>query len=103
VESNYNGIIKNNDMKTIEAVQSWTNGQSVEATIFNMYPIGGTLGESASFYYALLDNALVQVSQGNLTMSGEAYQNWGSDDNYAWEWAASELNLAIIGDCIPAE
>jgi hypothetical protein len=48
-------------MKTIEPVQSWTNGQSVEATIFNMYPIGGTLGESASFYYALLDDSLVQV------------------------------------------
>jgi hypothetical protein len=98
VESNYNGIIKKNNMKNIQAVQSWTNGKSVEAKIFNMYPISGTLGESASFYYALLDDALVQVSQGNLTMSGEAYQNWGSDDNYAWDWAASELNLTIIGD-----
>lgn len=90
-------------MKNIQAIQIWTNGQSVEATTFNMYVIGGTLGESASFYYALLDNSLQQVSQGNLVMSGESYQNWGSDDNYAWEWAASELNLTILGDYVPVE
>lgn len=90
-------------MKNIQAVQSWTNGQSVEATIFNMYVIGGALGESASFYYALLDDSLQQVSQGNLIMSGESYQNWGSDDIYAWEWAASELNLTILGDYVPVE
>jgi hypothetical protein len=96
-----NNVIKINNMKTISPVQSWTNGQSVEATIFNMYPIGGTLGESASFYYALLDDSLVQVSQGNLTMDGQAYQDWGNDDEYAWEWAATTLNLTITGDYVP--
>ena len=90
-------------MKTIQAVQSWTNGESVEATIFNMYPIGGVLGSSASFYYALLDDSLVVVAQGNLTMEGQAYQDWGNDDEYAWEWAAGVLKLTITGDYVAPE
>jgi hypothetical protein len=90
-------------MKTIKSIQTWVDGKSVNATIFNMYPIGGTLGSSASFYYSLMDDKLVQVSQGNVTMDGEAYQNWGNNDDYAWQWAASEnvLNLTITGDYIP--
>lgn len=88
-------------MKTILPIQTWINGKSVEATIFNMYPIGGVLGSSASFYYCLLDDSLAQVSQGNLTMSGEAYEGWGNDDEYAWDYAAIELNLTITGDYVP--
>lgn len=87
-------------MKTISPIQSWINGKSVTATIFNMYVIGGVLGSSASFYYSLLDSDLANVAQGNLTMSGEAYAAWGNDDEYAWEYAAKELNLTIIGDYI---
>lgn len=90
-------------MKTIEGIQTWVNGQSVLATIFNMYIIGGVLGSSSSFYYALLDDDLVMVSQGNLLMDGEAYQAWGNNDEYVWDWAASpeQLNLTIIGDYVP--
>jgi len=90
-------------MKTISPIQSWINGKSVTATIFNLYPIGGVLGSSASFYYSLLDSDLANVAQGNLTMSGDAYAAWGNDDEYAWDWAASsdQLNLTIIGDYVP--
>jgi hypothetical protein len=90
-------------MKQISPIQSWINGKSVTATIFNMYVIGGVLGSSASFYYSLLDSDLANVAQGNLTMSGDAYLGWGNDDEYAWNWAASsdQLNLTIIGDYVP--
>lgn len=90
-------------MKTISPIQSWINGKSVTATIFNMYVIGGVLGSSASFYYSLLDENLANVAQGNLTMSGDAYLGWGNDDEYAWLWAASsdQLNLTITGDYVP--
>ena len=86
-------------MKTILPVQSWTNGQSVEATILNAYAINVALGTSATFYYSLLDANLVSVAQGNLTMSGEAYQQW-TVDQYAWDFIANELNLTITGDYI---
>ena len=90
-------------MKTISPIQSWINGKSVTATIFNLYVIGGVLGSSSSFYYSLLDSDLINVAQGNLTMSGDAYAAWGNDDEYAWDWAAStdQLNLTITGDYVP--
>lgn len=90
-------------MKQISPIQSWINGKSVTATIFNMYVIGGVLGSSASFYYLLLDENLAAVAQGNLTMSGADYLAWGNDDEYAWDWAASpdQLNLTITGDYVP--
>jgi hypothetical protein len=86
-------------MKTIQPVQSWTNGQSVEATILNAYAINVALGTSATFYYSLLDDNLVMVAQGNLTMSGEAYTQW-TVDQYAWDWIATELKLTITGDYV---
>jgi len=90
-------------MKQIEPIQSWVNGQKVTATILNVRPIGGTLFVEAKFYYALLDNNLVMVADGNIDMTGEAYQNWGNDDEYTYNWAASKdvLDLTIIGNYVP--
>ena len=90
-------------MKQISPIQSWINGKSVTATIFNLYPIGGELFKCARFYYALLDENMGVCASGNLDMSGEAYQEWGSNDEYAYNFAASsdQLNLTIIGDYVP--
>jgi hypothetical protein len=92
-------------MKTIQSVSIWDNGQVLEAKILNTYAVNVTLGTSASFYYALfaenLDNTQgIQVAQGNLTMSGEAYTQW-EVDSYAWDWVAAQLNLTITGDYVP--
>ena len=90
-------------MKTISPIQSWVKGQKVTATIFNLRPIGGTLFVEAKFYYALLDENMGVCASGNLDMSGEAYQAWGNNDEYAYTWSASPdvLNLTIIGDYVP--
>lgn len=87
-------------MKQIQPIQSWINGQSVSATILNAYAINVSLGVSASFYYSLLDENMGMVAQGNLTMTGEAYQEW-TTDNVAWSWIAEQLNLTIVGDYVP--
>jgi hypothetical protein len=87
-------------MKTIKSIPTWVKGQAVTATIFNLRPIGGELFQSASFYYALLDSDLAVTADGNLTMSGEAYLEWGNDDEYAYNWGAGELNLVITGDYV---
>lgn len=92
-------------MKTIQPVSIWDNGQTVEAKVLNAYAVNVTLGTSATFYYALLaenaDEILGStVAQGNLTMSGEAYQQW-TTDNVAWDWIAAQLNLTITGDYVP--
>ena len=87
-------------MKTISPIQSWVNGQSVTATILNAYAINVSLGVSATFYYVLIDENLVGVAQGNLTMTGESYTQW-TVDSYAWDWIAEQLNLTITGDYVP--
>jgi hypothetical protein len=87
-------------MKTIQPIPTWVKGQSVTATIFNLRPIGGELFQSASFYYALLNDNKTLVAEGNLSLSGEDYQEWGDDDNYPYDWAASQLNLVITGDYV---
>jgi hypothetical protein len=87
-------------MKTIQEIPTWVKGQAVTATIFNLRPIGGELFQSASFYYALLDSDLAVTADGNLTMSGEAYNEWGNDDEYAYNYAAEKLNLIITGDYV---
>ena len=91
-------------MKQIESVQIWDNGQTVEAKILNAYAVNVTLGTSATFYYSLLaetaeGNVGSQVAQGNLSMTGEAYQEWNQDE-FAWDWVAEQLNLTITGDYV---
>jgi hypothetical protein len=92
-------------MKTIEPVSIWDNGQTIEAKVLNAYAVNVALGTSATFYYALLaendDETLgVTLAQGNLNMTGEAYQEW-TTDNVAWDWIAQQLNLTITGDYVP--
>jgi hypothetical protein len=92
-------------MKTIEPVSIWDNGQVLEAKILNTYAINVTLSTSATFYYSLLTenedlSVGQQVAQGNLTMTGEAYEQW-QVDSYAWNWVAEQLNLTITGDYVP--
>ena len=33
-------------------------------------------------------------------MTGEAYTKW-TQDAYAWDWIAEQLNLTITGDYVP--
>jgi hypothetical protein len=92
-------------MKTIQPVSIWDNGQNLEAKILNAYAVNVTLGTSATFYYSLMTedsygNVGIQVAQGNLTMTGEAYTQW-TVDSYAWDWVAEQLNLTITGDYVP--
>jgi hypothetical protein len=92
-------------MKTIQPVSIWDNGQVLQAKILNAYAVNVTLGTSATFYYALFteneDGSIgIQVAQGNLNMTGEAYAQW-EVDSYAWDWVAAQLNLTITGNYVP--
>jgi hypothetical protein len=92
-------------MKTIEAVPVWDNGVVQQAVILNSYAVNVTLNTSATFWYGLFaetedGNVGQQVAQGNLNMSGEAYTEW-TQDAYAWDWIAEQLNLTITGEYVP--
>ena len=85
-------------MKTIEPVVFPLNLGT--ATILNAYCINDNLSNSATFYYALLSDTQSQLQQGNLTMTGEVYDNWATND-YAYNWVASEIDVTITGDYVP--
>lgn len=92
-------------MKTISPVSIWDNGQNLQATLLNTYAANVTLGTSATFYYSLMvenENGTqgIQLREGNLSMTGEAYTQW-EVDSYAWDWVAAQLNLTITGDYVP--
>lgn len=91
-------------MKTIQAVNVWNNGQMKSATKFNMNSIFDDLETSATFYYELLavktdadgNESTEQVAQGNLSMTGQEYQNWDDSNDAAYTWGADKLSLTII-------
>jgi hypothetical protein len=92
-------------MKTIQPVNIWQNGQIIQAKILNSYAINDNLSSSATFWYGLYSETNDgyignQVAQGNLVMTGADYLAW-TQNQYAWDWVASTLNLTITGDYIP--
>jgi hypothetical protein len=72
------------------------------ATILNAYCINDNLSNSATFYYALLSDTQSQLQQGNLTMSGQDYALWVTND-YAYNWVATQIDVTIIGDYVPTQ
>lgn len=91
-------------MKTINSVSIWDNGTVHEAKILNAYATNLTLGASATFFFQLFSQSAEghigqQVTQGTLNMTGEDYQAWSQDD-FAWDWVATKLNLTITGDYV---
>lgn len=90
-------------MKQIQPVTSWSNGQEVQANGLNSYVLNDNLSTQAVFYYGIgniVYNLLPSVnvlSEGTLTMTGQAYIDWQTNQ-YAWDWIAEQLNLTIIGD-----
>lgn len=69
------------------------------ATILNAYCINDNLKDSATFYYSLLSETETQLQQGNLTMTGEDYKLWVTND-YAYDFVASKLDVTIVGDYV---
>ena len=91
-------------MKLIEQVSIWDNGKIKKASILNAYAINLVLNESATFYYSLLtlneDGSQGEtLASGNLTMTGDDYKNWASDE-YVWSFISKSLNLVILGDYV---
>lgn len=84
-------------MKEIQPITMW-NG--VKGIYLNANASYVTLGISAVFNYNILDATQESLVNGNLLMTGEAYEQW-TIDAYAWDWIAEQLNLTIIGDYVP--
>jgi beta-lactamase class D len=96
--------------KQIEPVTIWSNGESKVAEYLQVTGINDNYESSATNYWALFtkvvdeegnDKQGEQVAQGNLTISGQDYINWGDQpamaiNEWIYDWSASQLNLVIL-------
>ena len=97
-------------MKQIEPIQIWTNGILKTAEYLQVTGINDNYESSATNYWALFtlvtdaegnEVAGEQVAQGNLTISGQDYINWGDQPAMAinawiYNWVAEQINVVII-------
>jgi hypothetical protein len=91
-------------MKLIEEVSIWDKGVTRKALLLDTYVINLVLNQSATFYYALYSQTKDglqgdMLASGNLSMTGEDYLNWTSDD-WVWHFVADSLNIVIVGDYV---
>ena len=91
-------------MKTIQDVQIWDNGQVKVAKVLNAFAVNVSLNQDATFYYELLPlddkgNTSSRIAYGNVFMPTEQYLQWDQDE-FAWDFVASALNLVITGDYV---
>ena len=92
-------------MKNISPVSIWKNGQNKTASILDAIIINDNLSSSCTFYWMLKEADTVvdeqtvagqTLADGNVTMSGEDYDNWDGSNDYAFEYIASQINVTII-------
>lgn len=94
-------------MRSIVPVSVWKDGVNIQANALSAIIISDNLSTQAIFYFKLLHVAdILQEEQvddiatdGNLTMSGQDYQNWGNTgdiNDEAYQWIAGQLNLTLV-------
>ena len=69
------------------------------AIYFNLISINDNLINTCQFYYQMLDSNTLQISNGNLTMTGSEYIAYSTspDSNmYAYNWGANKLGLTLV-------
>lgn len=85
-------------MKQIQPITIWSQGVEKEAGYIKLY-CHDNLVDHAMFDYTLLSNVNEVLSQGNITMSGPDYINWGISEDInlsAYIWVTERLNLTLI-------
>jgi hypothetical protein len=95
--------------KQISPVTIWANGTSKDAEYLQVTGINDNYESSATNYWALftkvttdgVDSMGEQVAQGNLTIQGQDYIDWGNQpamdiNTWIYDWVAEQLNLTII-------
>jgi len=61
--------------------------------------INDNLTDSATFYYQLFSANNIQLTDGNLTMTGSDYTTYSSSatsNDFAYSWGAAQLKLTLV-------
>ena len=92
---------------SIQPVQIWQNGQSETGNYIDASIVNDNLSDYAQFYWNIskvtTDSEGVEtkqsLTQGNTTISGEAYVTWGTASDVilaAYQYICTQLNLTLI-------
>lgn len=92
-------------MKQIDPVKIWSNGEQIDATILKFHVVNDNLESEAQFFYGIgtveyANNIASPLASGILIMTGKDYTDYETNQ-YAWDWAASQLKLKIVGEYMP--
>ena len=87
--------------KQIEPINIWVNGEIKTGVNFSVTCINDNYENSATNYWQVLDADGQGISQGNLSISGQDYIDWGNQpamaiNTWIYNWSATKLNLTII-------
>jgi len=96
--------------KQISPVNVWVNGTSKSAQYLQVTGINDNYESSATNYWQMftmnvdaegVESVGEAVAQGNLTISGQDYINWGDQpamdiNTWIYDWLAQQLNLTIV-------
>ena len=98
-------------MVHIEPIQIWKNGQNKTASILDAYIINDNLSSSCTFYWQLKEADITPeptedtpepqpiagevLADGNVTMSGDDYNNWDGSNHEAFNFIANKINVTI--------
>lgn len=96
--------------KQIEPVTIWVNGTSKVAEYLQVTGINDNYESSATNYWQMftmvvdaegVESKGEAVAQGNLTISGQDYIDWGDQpamaiNEWIYNWVAEQLNLTIV-------
>lgn len=96
-------------MKQIQAKDIWTNGEVKVGEYFQVMGIQDNFDTYASNYWSVytkvldadgLEVAGEKIADGNLSIAGQDYINWGNQpasaiNEWIYDWSAAQLNLVL--------
>lgn len=83
-------------MKSIQPIQWKYNAP--QATDLNVRIIFDNLSNTCNLYWQLFAADSTQVDSGNLSITGDDYQNWDGNNDYPYTYVANKWGITIIGD-----
>ena len=101
-------------MKNISPIQIWKNGAEKTASVLDAIIINDNLSSSCTFYWMLKESDNVipadpdiegstdqtttgeTLADGNVTMSGADYESWKGENDDAFNFIATQINVTIL-------
>jgi hypothetical protein len=92
-------------MREIQPIQIWKNGEVKTASILDAQIINDNLESNCTFYWQLkeadsvVDEQTISgqtLADGNVSLSGEDYDNWDGSNDYDFSYIATQINVVLI-------